>query len=52
MASTVRFDTRDRFIWLYGSGWIAQVQWTGHHWVAVELDDFGGFRRRLYDGRS
>ena len=53
MGSRARFDTRDRFIWLYGSGWIVKVELcAGHHWNAVELDEFGGFRRRLYDGRS
>lgn len=52
MKSTVRFDTPDRFVYVYGPGWVAKVEYRVGYWNAVELNEWGGFRARLYDGRG
>lgn len=52
MESRQDWTVPGRCVYVRGNGWIAKIEWTGHHWVAVELNEWGGFRRRLYDGRE
>ena len=40
-----------RFIWINGPNWTVKAEFLGR-WVAVELDQFGGFKRHLYDSRE
>ena len=51
MVSTLQ-DQDPRVYYIRGFRWYVRVTFSGQHWTAVELDEFGGFRRRLYDGRE
>ena len=54
--STVKLNEPGRHIWITGTKenreWTVKVEYRGGFWLAVELNEFGGFHGRLYDGRS
>ena len=50
--STVDYSGPGRRIYVAGTGYYVHVEFEGDRWVAVERDEWGGFRRRLYDGRE
>lgn len=53
----VKYDiisTRSIYCYVTDRGGVVQtirVTRDAGHWTAVELDEFGGFSKRLYDGR-
>ena len=53
--SVVTYNNPDRFIWVQGKDWYIKIDFTSYfddmldgYWSAIEYDQFGGFRKRLY----